>query len=200
MNQKNNPLQKAISAFRQGQIIALSDDHKRENEVDLVVAGQFTQAQHINFMITHARGIVCAAIAPEIAERLQLSMQEARGNALHRCPFAISVDAAKHITTGTSAADRACTARVLADPHSLPSDIVTPGHLFPLVGQPLGLKQRQGHTEGSIALCQMAGLEPCAIICEILNQDGSMAQPKQVEAFLQQNNIPHLTIQQLMES
>lgn len=201
MNKDNHDsYQQVINALCNKELIAIHDHSKREDEIDLVTAAEYTTAEHINFMATHGRGIVCAAIPPRTQQQFNLELQPRRGQPQHRCNFTVSIDAHTGITTGTSAADRALTANVLANPQASPGDIVTPGHLFPLVGHPNGLAGRQGHTEASIAICQQAGLSGCAIICEIMNPDGTMARPQTITAFLSQHNIPLITITQILEN
>ena len=151
------------------------DDEGRENEGDLVAAAQLATPETLNFMMREARGLVCAPMAKERAEALGLPPMVASNQDAHCTAFTVSVDARVGVTTGISAADRARTARLLADPSAGTQDFVRPGHLFPLVAREGGVLQRAGHTEAAVDLCPLAGLPPVGIICEIINDDGSMA-------------------------
>jgi 3,4-dihydroxy 2-butanone 4-phosphate synthase/GTP cyclohydrolase II len=167
--------EEAIDLIRKGEIIILVDDESRENEGDMVVAAQFITPEKVNFITKWARGLLCVAISKEIAERLNLFPMVANNNSLHGTAFTVSVDAKEGVSTGISAHDRALTIKKIADPNSKPDDFVRPGHIFPIVAREGGVLVRAGHTEGSTDLCKLADLIPAAAICEIMNEDGSMA-------------------------
>jgi len=167
--------EEAIDLIKKGEIIILVDDESRENEGDMVIAAQFITPEKVNFITKWARGLLCVAISKEIAERLNLFPMVANNNSLHGTAFTVSVDAKEGVSTGISAHDRALTIKKIADPNSKPDDFVRPGHIFPIVAREGGVLVRAGHTEGSTDLCKLAGLIPAAAICEIMNEDGSMA-------------------------
>jgi 3,4-dihydroxy 2-butanone 4-phosphate synthase / GTP cyclohydrolase II len=175
----------AIQDIRDGKMVIVADDEDRENEGDLVCAAEKITPEIINFMATEGRGLICTALAPERADELDLRPMtdvntEAQGTA-----FTISVDAAPRfgVTTGISASDRATTIRLLVDPETQPSDLRRPGHIFPIRARPGGVLRRVGQTEASVDLARMAGLSPAGVICEILNDDGTMARRPELEAF-----------------
>jgi 3,4-dihydroxy 2-butanone 4-phosphate synthase/GTP cyclohydrolase II len=167
--------EEAIELIKKGEIIILVDDESRENEGDMVVAAQFITPEKVNFMTKWARGLLCVAISKEISERLNLFPMVVNNNSLHGTAFTVSVDAKEGVSTGISAYDRALTIKKIADPSSKPDDFVRPGHIFPIVAREGGVLVRAGHTEGSTDLCKLAGLIPAAAICEIMNEDGTMA-------------------------
>jgi len=167
--------EEAIDLIKKGEIIILVDDESRENEGDMVIAAQFITPEKVNFITKWARGLLCVAISKEIAERLNLFPMVANNNSLHGTAFTVSVDAKEGVSTGISAHDRALTIKKIADPNSKPDDFVRPGHIFPIVAREGGVLVRAGHTEGSTDLCKLAGIIPAAAICEIMNEDGSMA-------------------------
>ena len=168
-------IEEAIELIKKGEIIILVDDESRENEGDMVVAAQFITPEKVNFMTKWARGLLCVAISKEISERLNLFPMVVNNNSLHGTAFTVSVDAKEGVSTGISAYDRALTIKKIADPDSKPDDFVRPGHIFPIVAREGGVLVRAGHTEGSTDLCKLAGLIPAAAICEIMNEDGTMA-------------------------
>jgi 3,4-dihydroxy 2-butanone 4-phosphate synthase/GTP cyclohydrolase II len=167
--------EEAIEHIKKGEIVILVDDESRENEGDMVVAAQFITPEKVNFITKWARGLLCVAVSKEIAERLNLFPMVANNNSLHGTAFTVSVDAKEGVSTGISAYDRALTIKKIADPSSKPDDFVRPGHIFPIVAREGGVLVRAGHTEGSTDLCKLAGLIPAAAICEIMNEDGTMA-------------------------
>jgi 3,4-dihydroxy 2-butanone 4-phosphate synthase/GTP cyclohydrolase II len=167
--------EEAIEHIKKGEIVILVDDESRENEGDMVVAAQFITPEKVNFITKWARGLLCVAVSKEIAERLNLFPMVANNNSLHGTAFTVSVDAKDGVSTGISAYDRALTIKKIADPSSKPDDFVRPGHIFPIVAREGGVLVRAGHTEGSTDLCKLAGLIPAAAICEIMNEDGTMA-------------------------
>jgi 3,4-dihydroxy 2-butanone 4-phosphate synthase/GTP cyclohydrolase II len=168
-------IEEAIELIKKGEIIILVDDESRENEGDMVVAAQFITPEKVNFITKWARGLLCVAISKEISERLNLFPMVVNNNSLHGTAFTVSVDAKEGVSTGISAYDRALTIKKIADPSSKPDDFVRPGHIFPIVAREGGVLVRAGHTEGSTDLCKLAGLIPAAAICEIMNEDGTMA-------------------------
>jgi len=170
-----DPISGALAALRDGRVIVVVDDEDRENEGDFVVAAEHATAETINFLSKHGRGLVCFAATRERLRALDLGPMVAENTAPLGTSFTVSVDAAAGTTTGISAHDRARTVRVLIDPAARPRDLARPGHVFPLQAQPGGVLQRAGHTEAVVDLCRLAGLSPAGVLCEILDEDGSMA-------------------------
>ncbi len=170
-----DPIPEALAALRGGGVIIVVDDEDRENEGDFVVAAEHATADRINFLSKHGRGLVCFAATRERLRALQLGPMVAENTAPLGTSFTVSVDAAEGTTTGISAQDRARTVRVLLDPDARPRDLARPGHVFPLQAQPGGVLQRAGHTEAVVDLCRLAGLYPAGVLCEILDEDGTMA-------------------------
>src|SRR6267143_1047865 len=168
-------IEDAIRDIKTGKFIILIDDEDRENEGDLVIAAQHVTPQAVNFMAKHGRGLICLALTPQRVEELHLPQQAVENTATFGTAFTVSIDARKDITTGISAADRATTIHVAIDPKSKPGDLARPGHIFPLKAQQGGVLKRAGQTEGSVDLARLAGLTPAAVICEIMNEDGTMA-------------------------
>lgn len=165
----------AVQEVRAGRMVLLCDDESRENEADLCLAAQFATPEAISFMAHAACGLICVALAGERLDALRIPLVERRGDPLQGTAFTASVDALGGTTTGISARDRAVTIRTLVDPTTRPEDLVCPGHVFPLRAQPGGTLQRRGHTEAAVDLMRIAGLEPGAVICEILGDDGEAA-------------------------
>ena len=192
-------LSDALERLRQGRMIILVDVEGRENEGDLIIAAQHADTAAVNFMAMYGRGLICLALEPAQVDRLGLPPMVAANNAPRQTAFTISVEARTGVTTGISAADRARTIAVAADPTSVAADIVSPGHIFPLRAQPGGVLARNGHTEGSIDLARLAGLNPAAVICEIMNDDGTMARRNDLEAFAARHDLPILTIAELQD-
>jgi 3,4-dihydroxy 2-butanone 4-phosphate synthase/GTP cyclohydrolase II len=189
----------AVRRIGAGRMVIVVDDADRENEGDLVFAAQKATPEMVNFAVKHGRGILCAPMAPEVAERLGLKLMVARNTAKFGTPFTESVDAVRGTTTGTSAFDRAKTLRVLASPRTTDSDLVRPGHVFPLRAVPGGVLRRAGHTEAGPDLCGLAGLHPVAAVCEILSDDGRMARLPELETFARTHGLGILTIKDLIE-
>ncbi|HIP99486.1 TPA: bifunctional 3,4-dihydroxy-2-butanone-4-phosphate synthase/GTP cyclohydrolase II [Candidatus Bipolaricaulota bacterium] len=188
----------AVEAIRQGRMVIVVDDEDRENEGDLIMAAQFATPAAINFMIKEARGLICVPMPKKWADRLELRPMVEPPRDHHETAFTVSVDAREGITTGISAHDRARTIRLLADPRARPQDFVSPGHVFPLVAREGGVLRRAGHTEAAVDLCRLAGLEPVGVICEIMNEDGSMARLPDLKAFAEKHDLPILTIADLI--
>lgn len=189
----------ALEDLRQGKMIVLFDHENRENEGDLVLAAENVTAEAINFMAQYGRGLVCLALVEEDIQRLQLPMMVENATNPFNTAFTVSIEAAKGVTTGISAADRAHTIKVAINPQSGPKDIVTPGHIFPLQARRGGILERMGQTEGSTDLMRLAGLKPAAVICEIMNPDGSMARFPDLEKFAKQHQLSLLSIRELIQ-
>ncbi|HET6675032.1 MAG TPA: bifunctional 3,4-dihydroxy-2-butanone-4-phosphate synthase/GTP cyclohydrolase II [Nitrospiraceae bacterium] len=194
-----NSIEDAIKDIRRGKFIILVDDEDRENEGDLVLAAEKITPAAVNFMATHARGLICLALTPERVEQLQLPPQAAENTATFGTAFTVSIDARKGITTGISAADRATTIHVAIDPKSTPADLARPGHIFPLKAQKGGVLRRAGQTEGSVDLARLAGLYPAGVICEIMNEDGTMARVPELAKFAKAHKLKMITIKALIE-
>ncbi|HPC83714.1 MAG TPA: bifunctional 3,4-dihydroxy-2-butanone-4-phosphate synthase/GTP cyclohydrolase II [Thermoanaerobaculaceae bacterium] len=168
-------VEEAVAEFRRGRFVIVVDDEDRENEGDLVIAAEKVTPEAINFMATHARGLICIALTEQRCEELQLPPMVEHNTSPHQTAFCVSVEARHRTTTGISAADRANTVLTIIDPATRPHDLVRPGHMFPLRARPGGVLQRTGHTEASIDLARLSGVYPAAVICEIMDADGSMA-------------------------
>ncbi|HQZ29512.1 MAG TPA: bifunctional 3,4-dihydroxy-2-butanone-4-phosphate synthase/GTP cyclohydrolase II, partial [Verrucomicrobiales bacterium] len=192
-------IQDLISDIRNGKMVIIVDDEDRENEGDLVCASEKVTPDLINFMATHGRGLICAPISQETAERLGLPLMVRRNTESHGTNFTVAVDAADGVTTGISSADRARTVRVLANPLSEPQDLVRPGHILPLQAKQGGVLRRAGHTEAAVDLARLAGLEPAGVICEILNEDGTMARLPELLRFAEKHQLRIGTIAALIE-
>ena len=177
-------IEDAIKDIKKGKMVVLVDDKDRENEGDLIVAAQFATPKIINFMATYGRGLICLSMDSQRANNLDLVPvnDNARGD-LNSTAFTVSIDAKKNVTTGISAKDRSTTAMLVADDSSMPSDFNRPGHMFPLVARGGGTLVRAGHTEASVDIARLAGLQPCSVICEIMNDDGTMARLKDCKTF-----------------
>ncbi|OUI91265.1 3,4-dihydroxy-2-butanone-4-phosphate synthase [Acetobacter persici] len=196
--QPSDALRRAVEALRAGRMVIMVDDEDRENEGDLVMAAEFMTPEAMNFMITHARGLVCLPLTPAQVEKLQLPMMVRDNTARHGTAFTVSIEAREGVTTGISAADRAHTIQVAASETAQPMDLATPGHIFPLRAAAGGVLERIGHTEGSLDLLRLAGLRPAAVICEILNEDGTMARRPALEVYGQQHDMPIISIAELV--
>jgi 3,4-dihydroxy 2-butanone 4-phosphate synthase / GTP cyclohydrolase II len=191
----------AIADVRAGKMVIIVDDEDRENEGDLVMAAQFTTKESVNFMATHGRGLICVTLTEEQIERLALPMMQAPGRAGPPLgtAFTFSVEARHGVSTGISAEDRARTILVASDPNSQASDLVSPGHVFPLRARKGGVLVRTGQTEGSVDLARLAGLTPAGVICEIMNEDGSMARMPDLEKFAEKHGIRILSVADLIQ-
>jgi len=183
-----------IEELRAGRMIILADDEDRENEGDLIMAAEWVTPKAINFMATHGRGLICLAMTQQQTDQLQLPLMVANTNAKFKTNFTISIEAAEGVTTGISAYDRAHTVRTAIQSDVKPADIHTPGHVFPLVGREGGLLVRAGHTEASIDLARLAGLKPAGVICEIMNEDGTMARMPELKQFAKKHQLKVGTI------
>jgi len=191
-------VEQALEELRAGRMVILMDDCDRENEGDLAMAAQFATPEAINFMITQGRGLICAPMTAERLQALNLPLMTPDNTEAHGTAFTVSVDAREGTTTGISAADRARTLQVLADDGSRPEDLRRPGHVFPLRAVKGGVLRRVGQTEGSIDLCRLAGLKPAAVICEVMNEDGTMARLPELERFSQKHSLLLLHVQDIV--
>ena len=189
----------AIQTIAAGGLVVVTDDEDRENEGDLVMAAVKATPETVNMMIRHARGLICVAAPGHHLRKLGLGPMVPENREPHQTDFAVSVDAADGITTGISAFDRALTIRALANSDSRPDDLVSPGHVFPLRAKPGGVLQRAGHTEASADLAMLAGLPPVGVLCEILNEDGSLARLPDLRAFKKAFSLPMISIADLIE-
>ena len=188
-----------LADIKAGKMVIITDAEDRENEGDLVMAAQFVTPQAINFMIKHARGLVCLPMNDELVDRLRLPQMTQKNGAQYGTNFTVSIEAAQGISTGISAADRAHTIQTAVSPEVRPEDIVQPGHIFPLRSQKGGVLVRAGHTEAAVDLAQMSGLMPAGVICEILNDDGTMARMPELMKFAEEHGIKIGTIADLIE-
>lgn len=192
-------LEVALSALKKGQPVILVDDEDRENEGDIVCAAEFVTPEMINFMATHARGLICMPLEAQRCDDLGLELMVNRNRARRETAFTVSVEAREGVTTGISAADRAHTVRVIAKDGARASDLVSPGHIFPLRAREGGVLVRAGHTEGSVDLMALAGLKRAAVICEVMNEDGTMARRRQLEEFSKKHGgIPMVSIRDII--
>jgi 3,4-dihydroxy 2-butanone 4-phosphate synthase/GTP cyclohydrolase II len=192
------PVERAIRDIREGRIVIVVDDEDRENEGDLVCAAEFADAATINFMATYGRGIVCSPLSAARADALGLTPMVESNTSLHETPFTISVDVIHGTTTGISAADRAATVRALADPRTKPKDLARPGHIFPLRAMEGGVLRRAGHTEAVVDLCTLAELAPAGVLCEIMNEDGSMARIPELMELSRKFDLSIISVKDLI--
>ncbi|MFN4283769.1 MAG: 3,4-dihydroxy-2-butanone-4-phosphate synthase [Alphaproteobacteria bacterium] len=191
-------IEDVIEDARKGRMFILVDDEGRENEGDLVMPAEKADAAAINFMAKHGRGLICLTLPRERVDQLGLSLMSAKNEARHQTAFTVSIEAREGVTTGISAADRAETIKVAIDPAKGRDDIVTPGHIFPLVAQDGGVLVRAGHTEAAVDVARMAGLNPAGVICEIMNDDGTMARLPDLVKFAQLHGLKVATIADLI--
>lgn len=193
-----NTTEEIIADLRQGQMVIIMDDEDRENEGDLLLAADRVTPEAINFMAKYGRGLICLTLTKERCQRLRLPLMVMENQAPHSTAFTLSIEAATGVTTGISAADRATTIRAAVAADAQPRDLVHPGHIFPLMAEPGGVLVRAGHTEAGCDLARLAGLEPAAVIVEILNEDGTMARRPDLEAFAQTHGLKIGTIADLI--
>jgi 3,4-dihydroxy 2-butanone 4-phosphate synthase / GTP cyclohydrolase II len=194
-----SPITDIINDLKAGRMAVLVDEEDRENEGDLIFAADFVTPEKINFMAVHGRGLICMPITAAHAARLNLAPMVARNRSVHGTNFTVSIEAAQGVSTGISAADRAHTIKVAASPTAKAEDIVQPGHVFPLIAQPGGVLARAGHTEACCDLAALAGLTPAAVLCEIMNADGTMARLPDLTAFAAQHELKIGTIADLIQ-
>lgn len=187
-----------LNDIRNGKMVVLIDDEDRENEGDLVVAAQFITPDHINFMATHGRGLICLAMDQGAIDRLNLAPMSGHNQDPFSTAFTVSIDARDGVTTGISAPDRARTIAIAVDPQSTPDDIVTPGHIFPLAARDGGVLTRNGHTEAAVDLAKLCDLAPAGVICEIMRDDGEMARLPDLILFARNHNLKIGTIADLV--
>ncbi len=193
-----NTIEEAIEDLKSGKMIIVMDDEERENEGDLVVASDLCTPEAINFMASHAKGLICVSITEERARELNLDVMVRENSALHDTKFTVSVDYAHGTTTGISAHDRAKTVRGLADSSTKPEDLLRPGHVFPLIAKKEGVLRRAGHTEATVDLMRLAGLKPSGVLCEIISEDGTMARLKELREFSEKYNLKIITVKDLI--
>ncbi|MDX2186128.1 MAG: 3,4-dihydroxy-2-butanone-4-phosphate synthase [Opitutaceae bacterium] len=194
-----DPVEAAIQDIADGKLVIVTDDEGRENEGDLVMAASKVTPEAVNMMIRHARGLICVPTTQHQLKRLGIGQMVQENRESHRTAFTVSVDAAEGITTGISAFDRARTIALLANPEGNPDDLVQPGHIFPLRARPGGVLERAGHTEAAVDLASLAGLHPSGVICEILNEDGTMARLPELQAFKERHGLKMISIAALIE-
>lgn len=199
MEQVRASVEDAVNIIKNGGMVILTDDETRENEGDLVVASEFITAEQINFMAKYGKGLICVSLPAERCDELQLNMMVQDNTSKFGTAFTVSVEAREGVTTGISAHDRAVTIKALINPSSTFRDIVTPGHMFPLRAKKGGVLVRPGQTEGSYDLARMAGLYPSGVICEIMDDDGSMARMPRLIKFAKEHNIKIVTIADLIK-
>ncbi|MFI4962883.1 MAG: 3,4-dihydroxy-2-butanone-4-phosphate synthase [Legionellales bacterium] len=192
-------IEQALDLLKAGRMIILMDDEDRENEGDLVMAADFATPESINFMSRFGCGLICLPMAEELIDKLQLPMMVQNNRSPYGTAFTVSIEAAQGVSTGISASDRAHTIKIAIDPKSGSKDVISPGHVFPLRAKNKGVLERPGQTEGSVDLARLAGLTPAAVICEIINEDGTMSRRDELHRFSELHNIPMVTIKDLME-
>jgi 3,4-dihydroxy 2-butanone 4-phosphate synthase/GTP cyclohydrolase II len=192
-------IEQAIEEIREGRFVVVVDDPDRENEGDLVIAAQFATPDNVNFMARHARGLICLCLTEERADKLGLRPMSERNEAPLGTAFTVSVEARDGVTTGISAADRSHTIQVAIAPDTKPSDLVIPGHVFPLRAKPGGVLERIGQTEAAVDLARLAGLNPSGVVCEIMNEDGTMARVPDLGPYCEEHNLKMITVADLVE-
>ena len=193
-----SPIEEVLEDYRRGKMVILVDDEDRENEGDLVIAAEFVSADDINFMAAHGRGLICLALTEARCRQLNLSLMVNQNHSRYSTNFTVSIEAADGVTTGISAADRARTIQMAVRENAGAKDIVTPGHVFPIMAQPGGVLTRAGHTEAGIDLARLSGLVPASVICEILNPDGTMARLPDLVTFASTHDLRIGTIADLI--
>lgn len=199
MKQRFNSIESVVDDLRHGKMVIIVDDEDRENEGDLVMAAQHITPQAVNFMAKHGRGLVCVPTTSERLQQLGIQRMVRQNRESFKTDFQVTVDASKGISTGISAADRAETIRIMADPTAVPEDLVQPGHVFPLRAQPGGVLQRAGHTEAAVDLVGLAGCRPVGVICEIMSEDGSMARLPELLKFARKHHLKIASIADLID-
>src|SRR5688500_2604981 len=191
-------VEEAIEEIRQGRMVVVCDDENRENEGDLTLAAQFATPEAINFMAKEARGLICLALTPERCDELGLDLMAAKNETPLQTAFTVAIEAREGVTTGISAADRARTIQVAVDPKTKPHDLVQPGHVFPLKAKAGGVLERTGQTEASVDLARLAGLNPSGVICEVMNDDGTMARVKDLVPYCARHGLKMITVADLI--
>ena len=193
-----SPITEIVQELRDGRMVIVMDDEDRENEGDLLIAAEHVGPEHINFMARYGRGLICLALTSKRCEQLQLPLMVNSNQSHNKTRFTLSIEAAEGVTTGISASDRATTIHAAIRKNAKPSDIVTPGHIFPVMALRGGVLARAGHTEAGVDLALLAGLESASVICEIMNEDGSMARLSELEKFAAEHNLKMSTIADLI--
>ena len=191
-------VENALTALRQGRGVLLLDDEDRENEGDIIYSVEHLTNEQMALMIRECSGIVCLCLTEDQADKLELPPMVANNNSANQTAFTVSIEAKYGVTTGVSAADRVTTIKTAANSDSRPSDLARPGHIFPLRARAGGVMTRRGHTEGTVDLMQMAGLQPAGVLCEVTNSDGTMAKTQEIIAFGKRHNMPVLTIEDMV--
>src|SRR5579862_9376985 len=199
MKERFNSIESVVADLQKGKMVIVVDDADRENEGDLIMAAQFVTPEAVNFMAKHGRGLICAPTTSERLQQLGIERMVRQNRETFKTDFQISVDAARGITTGISAADRAETIRIMAQPTAVPEDLVQPGHVFPLRARPGGVLQRAGHTEAAVDLVRLSGGRPIGVICEIMSDDGSMARLPELIKFGTRHRLKICTIADLIQ-
>jgi 3,4-dihydroxy 2-butanone 4-phosphate synthase/GTP cyclohydrolase II len=192
-------VQEVLEDIRRGKMVVVCDDEDRENEGDLTMAAELVTAEDINFMATHGRGLICLPMSGGILDRLRIPDMVRRNAPYMGAAFTVTIDAKEGISTGISAADRAHTCRIAVEESTGPDDLMTPGHVFPLRARPGGVLQRPGQTEAAVDLARLSGLKPAGIICEVMNEDGTMARVPDLERLCNRHDIKLVTVAQIIE-
>ncbi|ARV74804.1 3,4-dihydroxy-2-butanone-4-phosphate synthase [Vibrio campbellii] len=191
-------VENALIALQEGRGVLLLDDEDRENEGDIIYSVEHLTNEQMALMIRECSGIVCLCLTDAQADKLELPPMVVNNNSANQTAFTVSIEAKQGVTTGVSAADRVTTIKTAANPNAKPDDLARPGHVFPLRARPGGVMTRRGHTEGTIDLMQMAGLQPAGVLCEVTNPDGTMAKAPEIVAFGHLHNMPVLTIEDMV--
>ncbi|MED5503444.1 MAG: 3,4-dihydroxy-2-butanone-4-phosphate synthase [Pseudomonadota bacterium] len=191
-------VENALIALKEGSGVLLLDDEDRENEGDIIYSVEHLTNEQMALMIRECSGIVCLCLTDAQADKLELPPMVVNNNSANQTAFTVSIEAKQGVTTGVSAADRVTTIKTAANPNAKPDDLARPGHVFPLRARPGGVMTRRGHTEGTIDLMQMAGLQPAGVLCEVTNPDGTMAKAPEIVAFGRLHNMPVLTIEDMV--
>lgn len=190
----------AVNAIRKGQLVIVADDDNRENEGDLIASAELITPEQVNFMIKEARGLLCVSLTEDRCKELNLELMVKQNTSTNNTQFTVTVDLlATDVSTGVSAYDRARTINSLVDPNTKPDDLARPGHIFPLIAHPEGIRERPGHTEAALQLCKLAGLREGAALIEIMNDDGSMSRFPDLQRFSQKFNIELITIKEFQK-
>jgi len=193
-----SPIEDALEDIRAGKMVVVCDAEDRENEGDLTLAAQFATPEAINFMAKEGRGLICLALAPERCDELGLDLMAAKNESAFETAFTVSIEAREGITTGISAHDRAHTIQIAIDPESKPHDLVQPGHIFPLKAKVGGVLERTGQTEAGVDLARLAGVNPAAVICEVMNDDGTMARVPDLVGYCERHDLKMVTVADLI--
>ena len=193
-----NTIEEALEDLRQGKLILVTDDPDRENEGDLICAAEFATTENVNFMATHAKGLICMPMSAEYIEKLRLPQMVTQNTDNHETAFTVSIDHAS-TTTGISAAERSITAMACVDENAKPEDFRRPGHMFPLLAKKNGVLERNGHTEATVDLCRLAGLKECGLCCEIMREDGTMMRTAELVELAKEWGLTFITIKDLQD-